>query len=91
LPTKGVAGPYNQIELQKTPLLGPIVAKAPIPLVLPLEKGQNNGKHSFIQMQSLLANYQMTSGQVKAISNVIDKDHSNLFYQSRECGGQRVD
>ena len=46
LPTAGVAGPINQLELQNPPNLVPKTPLPVLPAVLPLENGLNNGRHS---------------------------------------------
>lgn len=46
LPTAGVAGPINQLELQNPPTLVPKTPLPVLPAVLPLENGLNNGRHS---------------------------------------------
>lgn len=84
LPMLGVAGPYNQLELQKAPILvplPPLPPKAPLPAILPLDGGKINGRHSYNQMLGLFTQYGMTSGQVKGVYNTIDRNKSNILKQ----------
>lgn len=84
LSKKDVAEPQNQLEIQKEPVTLPATPLAHLTDVIPMVNGVNNGRHTMKQIMQEFDQRGMTSAQIKAVFNTIDKDKSK-----RGCGFRR--